>query len=140
VNLDNYDMILGTPFLYQHQVAIGFNPSRVLVGSSEPMEMKGPEVVTLNSAAMDVVNEGLKDLRRQLKEEAEDLCPDTSKTALPPLREVNHIIPIIDEGKYIDFDRRNAPRHSGNSGPTRRKRTLIPEGGSMPPDVMRSHY
>ena len=44
VNLDNYDAILGTPFLYQHQVAIGFNPSRVIVGSNEPLEMKGPEV------------------------------------------------------------------------------------------------
>ena len=103
VNLDNYDMILGTPFMYQHQVAIGFNPSRVLVGSNEPMEMKGPEVVTINSAAMDVVDQGLKDLRLQLKEEAEDLCPDTSKTALPPLREVNHIIPLIDERKIYRF-------------------------------------
>ena len=26
-NLDNYDVILGTPFLYQHQVVVGFNPS-----------------------------------------------------------------------------------------------------------------
>ena len=25
-NLDNYDVILGTPFLYQHKVAIGLNP------------------------------------------------------------------------------------------------------------------
>ena len=33
VNLDNYDTILGTLFLYQHQVAIAFNPSRIVVGS-----------------------------------------------------------------------------------------------------------
>ena len=102
-NLDNYDAILGTPFLYQHQVAIGFNPSRVVVGSSEPLEMKGPEVTTINSAATDILNKGLNELRQQLKEEAEDLCPDTSKTALPPLRAVNHMIPIIDETKVYRF-------------------------------------
>ena len=27
VNLNNYNAILGTPFLYQYQVVIGFNPS-----------------------------------------------------------------------------------------------------------------
>lgn len=56
-NLDNYDAILGTPFLYQHQVAVGFNPSRVFIGSSEPQEMKGPEVATISSAAIDLLNE-----------------------------------------------------------------------------------
>src|ERR1700743_782421 len=60
-NLDNYDAILGTPFLYQHQVAIAFNPSRVVVGSSEPQEMKGPEVTTINSAAADLLNKGLNE-------------------------------------------------------------------------------
>ncbi|KAG8908259.1 hypothetical protein FRB99_008324 [Tulasnella sp. 403] len=34
INLDNYDIILGTPFLYQHKVLIGFNPSRVAIGSN----------------------------------------------------------------------------------------------------------
>ena len=36
-NIDTYDAILGTPFFYEHQVAIRFNPSRVIVGSSVPM-------------------------------------------------------------------------------------------------------
>ena len=103
VNLDNYDAILGTPFLYQHQVAIGFNPSRVIVGSSEPLEMKGPEVTTISSAAADLLDKGLDDLREQLKREAQDLCPDTSKTALPPMRAVNHSIPLIDEKKVYRF-------------------------------------
>ena len=34
VNLDNYDVILGTPFLFQHKVAIGLNPIRISVGSA----------------------------------------------------------------------------------------------------------
>ena len=103
VNLDNYDAILGTPFLYQHQVAVAFNPSRVIVGSSEPLEMKGPEVTTISSAAADLLNQGLDSLRKQLRQEAEDLCPDTSMTTLPPLRDVNHTIPLIDEKKIYHF-------------------------------------
>jgi hypothetical protein len=103
VNLDNYDAILGTPFLYQHQVAIGFNPSRVVVGSSDPLEMKGPEVTTISSAAADVLNQGLDDTRKQLRREAEDLCPDTSRTALPPMRAVNHTIPLIDDSRIYRF-------------------------------------
>ena len=89
--------------MYQHQVAVGFNPSRVIVGSASPLEMKGPEVTTISSAAADLLNEGLDDLRRQLRKEADDLCPDTSKTALPPLRAVNHTIPLIDESKIYRF-------------------------------------
>ena len=102
-NLDNYDAILGTPFMYQHQVAIGFNPSRVVIGSAEPMEMKGPEVTTITSAAADLLNEGLDQVRSKLREEAEDLCPDTSMTALPPFRAVNHRIPLVDESKLYRF-------------------------------------
>ena len=71
--------------------------------SMTPLEMKGPEVTTINSAAADVLNEGLDDLRRQLRKEADDLCPDTSRTALPPLRAVNHTIPLIDEKKIYRF-------------------------------------
>jgi hypothetical protein len=102
-NLDNYDAILGTPFMYQHQVAIGFNPSRVVIGSAEPMEMKGPEVTTITSAVADLLNEGLSQVRLKLREEAEDLCPDTSMTALPPFRAVNHRIPLVDDSKIYRF-------------------------------------
>ena len=45
------------PFLYQHQVAIAFNPSWVVVGSSEPLKIEGPEVIMINSAAAVVLNE-----------------------------------------------------------------------------------
>ena len=59
--------------------------------------MKGPEVATMTSAAADLLNKGLDELQKELKQEAEDLCLDTSKTALPPMRVVNHMIPLIDE-------------------------------------------
>ena len=36
-NLDNYDVILGTLFLFQHKIAIGINPPCVVIGSKEPV-------------------------------------------------------------------------------------------------------
>lgn len=42
-NLDAYDVILGTPFLWQHQVWLGFNPSSVIIGSDTALEMRGKE-------------------------------------------------------------------------------------------------
>lgn len=59
-NIDNYDAILGTPFLFQHKVAVGINPSYVVVGSDEPVEMDGPEVVTIRSAATDLLGAGFE--------------------------------------------------------------------------------
>ena len=102
-NLDNYDAILGTPFLFQHKVAIGINPSCVVVGSDAPVEIEGPDVVTIKSAAAELLNDKLDGLRDELRKEADDLCTDTSKTALPPLRAVNHTIPLIDEHKVYRF-------------------------------------
>ena len=102
-NLGNYDAILGMPFLYQHQVAIGFNPSHMIVGLSKPLEMKGPEVTTITLAAANLLNKGLDEIRQELRREAEDLCPDTSRTALPPMHAVNHTIPLIDEKKIYRF-------------------------------------
>ena len=103
MNLDNYNAILGTPFLFQHKVAIGLNPSCVVIGSDKPLELNGPEMITVTSAATDLFNDELDGLRAELRKEAEDLCTDPSKTALPPLRAVNHTIPLIDRNKVYRF-------------------------------------
>jgi len=60
INLQNYDMILGTPFLYQHQVLVGLNSPRVVLGSKEPLEMRGPQVSMLESRATEVYEENLE--------------------------------------------------------------------------------
>ncbi|KZV59544.1 hypothetical protein PENSPDRAFT_595244, partial [Peniophora sp. CONT] len=102
-NLDNYDMILGTPFIYQHKVLVGLNPTRVYIGSVEPLPMSGPEITSITSAAADIVDDELEKLREKLRKEAADLCPNTEQTGLPPLRAVNHTIPLIDETKVYGF-------------------------------------
>ena len=108
-NLDNYDAILGTPFLFQHKVAIGINPPCMVIGSDNPVELEGPDVITLTSAATDLLDNKPAGLRAELRKEAEDLCADPSKTALPPFRAINHTISLIEERKVYKFRRSTCP-------------------------------
>ena len=59
INLQNYDIILGTPFLYQHQVLVGLNSTRLIIRSKEPIEMKGSQVSVLESRTTEVYEENL---------------------------------------------------------------------------------
>ena len=104
-NLDNYNAILGTPFLFQHKGVIGINPPCVVVGSAKPVKIEGPDVVTIKSASTSLLEDELTKLRSKLRQEAEDLCADPSKTTLPPFRVVNHTIPLMDEQKIYRFRR-----------------------------------
>ena len=46
-NLDTYDVILGMPFLFQHQVLLGFNPSEIKVRSVDPLPIRGASTQVL---------------------------------------------------------------------------------------------
>ena len=66
-NLDNYDVILGTPFIYQHEVLVGMNPTRIVVGSDVSRELRGADVTEISSAAADIFDEDLEKVRIMLK-------------------------------------------------------------------------
>jgi hypothetical protein len=103
INLQNYDLVLGTPFLFQHKVMIGLNPPRVVIGSVDQQPMKGEQVTTLESCMLEVYEENLDKVHAQLNELAQPLCAKASETNLPPLRVINHTIPLIDEGKIYPW-------------------------------------
>ncbi|KAF9254034.1 hypothetical protein L218DRAFT_975941 [Marasmius fiardii PR-910] len=71
VGSHNYDLILGTPFLWQHQVVI------------EALPLYGEGVVEVLSSVAEI----------------RVLCKPEDEIELPPLRAVNHRIPVIDPGK-----------------------------------------
>ncbi|KAJ3482856.1 hypothetical protein NLI96_g6704 [Meripilus lineatus] len=102
-NLGNYDIVLGTPFLYQHKASIGLNPTSVLIGSIDPLPIEGKRVRVLESRAADVLDEKLDHARRELREYAEPICKEASDSPLPPLRAVNHTIPLIDSTKIYPW-------------------------------------
>ena len=49
INLLNYDIILGTPFFFQHRVLAGFNPVKVVIGSSKPLPVEEKQAHVLES-------------------------------------------------------------------------------------------
>ena len=60
-------------------------------------------MITISSAAADLLENGLDKTRTGLGAEAEDLSMDTSKTVLSRARAVSHAIPSIDEYKVYRF-------------------------------------
>jgi hypothetical protein len=41
INISSYDVILGTPWMFQHQVCVGLNPSHVVIGSDAALPIIG---------------------------------------------------------------------------------------------------
>lgn len=99
VNLLNYDLILVTPFLFQHKVPFSFNPTAVIVGSSQALPIEGKTVRVLQSHAADVWEHQLESARSELREYAAPICKEASDSPLPPLRSINHRIPLLDDKK-----------------------------------------
>ncbi|KAG2064351.1 hypothetical protein BDR04DRAFT_1180195 [Suillus decipiens] len=102
INLQHYDLVLRTPFLFQHCMMVGLNPPRIKIGSVNPLPMKGPEVTMLESRAAAVV-EDLEGACEYLRQLAKLLCAKASEMSLPPLRAINHTIPLIDENKIYPW-------------------------------------
>ena len=103
ININSYDIILGTPWMWQHQVCIGFNKARVVIGSDIPIPMgAGPDTKILASA-MAFEDKNIENAWEELLQYAEPLCKTVAETDLPPLRVVNHSIPLIDENKVYPW-------------------------------------
>ncbi|KAI0323298.1 hypothetical protein GY45DRAFT_1349834 [Cubamyces sp. BRFM 1775] len=93
VNLLNYDLILGTPFLFQHKVIFSFNPTTVVIRSTQALPIEAKSVRTLQSHSAEILEDRLEDVR----------CELSSDSPLPPLCAINHRIPLIDEDKVYSW-------------------------------------
>ncbi|EJF59636.1 hypothetical protein DICSQDRAFT_64631, partial [Dichomitus squalens LYAD-421 SS1] len=103
INLLNYDVILGTPFFFQHKVLTGFNPTKVVIGSSSPLPIEGKQARVLESRAAEVFANRVEAARKLLSEYAAPICKEASDSPLPPLRAINHTIPLKDESKIYSW-------------------------------------
>ena len=103
INLENHDIILGTPFLWQHKVVIGFNPAKIMIGSNVALQLEGEDIAHISSMTADIASTNLETLRDILRREALDLCKRAEDTSLPPLRIINHRLLIIDNDKRYTF-------------------------------------
>ena len=103
MNLSNYDLILGTAWMYQHSVTIGLNPPRIIIGSETSLPIAGGGTLKLASRSIQVTEDALEAARAHLVEYAKPLCRKASESPLPPLRAINHQIPLIDENKIYPW-------------------------------------
>ncbi|TFK17822.1 hypothetical protein FA15DRAFT_604354, partial [Coprinopsis marcescibilis] len=109
INLSNYDVILGTPFLYQHQVLFGLNPTRVVIGSEEALPLEGKGVNRLASNHLGPEMDEIQQARDELMAYAQSICKSALVTPLPPLWKLNHRIPLIDPEKRYQLRRARCP-------------------------------
>jgi hypothetical protein len=74
INLNSYDLILGTPWMHQHQICIGFNPARVIIGSdeSQPLKMGSDTKLMVSMLAPD--DQSIEQAREELRRYAGPLC------------------------------------------------------------------
>ena len=155
INLNNYDLILGTPWMHQHQVCIGFNPARIIIGSDEPQPLrKGSDTkLMVNTIAVSDEDQKVENAREELRQYAAPLCKDMADTGLPPLRDINHTIPLIDEERTYQWrpsrcpeifreqwsEKRDAYIKTGRWKITSARNTvpmlLIPKPGTNPPQL-----
>ena len=65
--------------------------------------MEGKQVRVLQSQATDILEDELEATRRELREYAASICKEASDSPLPPLRVINHRIPLMDESKVYSW-------------------------------------
>ena len=93
MNIDGYDAILGTPFLFQYSVVIAFNPLQIEIGSPKALPLNGVPGIKINSIAVDEREILADQARKDLEKYALPICKSVDETPLPPLRQINHKIP-----------------------------------------------
>ncbi|KAF8126104.1 hypothetical protein K438DRAFT_1454354, partial [Mycena galopus ATCC 62051] len=101
VNLDRFDMIIGTIFMRKHKVALDFESNTIKIGG---------KIAPTLSAMEERAEEGKviyteKDIPR-LIERWMDLSVDIMSGVpekMPPMRAVNHRIPLVDEKKVYNY-------------------------------------
>ncbi|KZT03408.1 uncharacterized protein LAESUDRAFT_738279 [Laetiporus sulphureus 93-53] len=102
-NLSTYDVVLGTPFFFQHQVALEFNPTTIEIGSAKSLPIEGKCLKVLESRATEMYEDRLKGVHEHLREYAKPICKSAQDSPLPPLQAINHVIPLKDPNKVYTW-------------------------------------
>jgi hypothetical protein len=85
------------------KVCLGFNPARVVVGADEAMQLRHGVDTKLMVSMLSPEEKRIESAREELCQYADPICRDVSEMDLPPLRAINHTIPLIDESKIYPW-------------------------------------
>ena len=104
--------------MFQHEVCVGLNLLHVVIGSESSLPVEGTSVAGVASHVVSLEGDQLEAACEMLREYAKPLCKTAGETELPPLRAINHSIPLIDEGKvYLWCPSRCPEAFSLSGGP-----------------------
>ncbi|KAI0761211.1 hypothetical protein BC629DRAFT_1270502, partial [Irpex lacteus] len=106
VNLDHYDIVLGIPFMRQNNVVIDFTRNAIRSGADPVPPLEG-EDGKLNSIKRSTEDE-LDKLRKHWLEGYKYILSGVPER-LPPMREPNHTIPLIDESHVYRYHTPRCP-------------------------------
>ncbi|KAF5353903.1 hypothetical protein D9756_007285 [Leucocoprinus leucothites] len=109
INLSNYDLILGMPFLFQHQVSVSSDPPAVVVGSVHSKPMMGERVTKLSSQHLSVYEKNIDEVCKMLTNYAQKICGKGDGYTTSPLRKITHEIPLIVPHKPYSWRASNCP-------------------------------
>ncbi|KIJ55594.1 hypothetical protein M422DRAFT_126772, partial [Sphaerobolus stellatus SS14] len=101
-NVDYYDIMLGTPFLrLQEFIKV---PSRAVAPTSgiEMFNRKERRIISSAHVSIQLIKDDFTHLRTQWKENYANLFSEIP-LELPPMREVNHSIKLIDPNKQFNY-------------------------------------
>ncbi|KAF8231797.1 hypothetical protein L208DRAFT_1275090 [Tricholoma matsutake] len=93
VNIDRYDAILGTVFMRKHGIVLDFERDEVCI--------KGKRLDTAYSKGP-LSKKDLPCLQEEWKHSCQDILSGVPDK-LPPLREINHHIPLVDEKNKYNY-------------------------------------
>lgn len=80
-----------------------FKPSQITLGTNVAALVQGIQVAIIPSKMADILEGHLAMLWKQLQEKARDLCKNPVEMPLPPLRAINHSIPLINKNKVYSW-------------------------------------
>ncbi|KIK49944.1 hypothetical protein GYMLUDRAFT_119642, partial [Collybiopsis luxurians FD-317 M1] len=103
-NVDRYDVVLGTVFMRKHGISLDFENNKVRVsGELIPTLSEGEEVRELTRQNQTpYTEEDIPRLRKKWINSCKDIMNGVPEK-MPPFREVNHSIPLIDENKKYRY-------------------------------------
>ncbi|KAF8226828.1 hypothetical protein L208DRAFT_1299855 [Tricholoma matsutake] len=104
VNLDRYDVIVGTVFMRKHGIVLDFEHDEVhLKGKAVPNIIESES--TFHQVRWDqgpLEKKDIPHLRRGWISACEDILQGIPERP-PPMREINHQIPLVNEGKRYNY-------------------------------------
>ena len=85
VNINNYNLILGTLWMHQHQVCLDFNLARILIGSDEALPLQSGEDTKLMVHSLSLQDQQVVSICEELHLYTDPICREVHEMDLPPL-------------------------------------------------------